>query len=179
MLHSSKEVCKSVAWFLEMEEGEKVLIIADGWDELDKSELQEGSFLYTLLFEDLPFVSLILTSRPATQHIEIHGFSRVRSLDYIWSEFDDDKDKARRLLKQIRDTPFVESIHCKKWSVYSTLHYSMHTHTKIIVCVCMLSTRVLIACIHTKIVVSVSITLPPGVFGPQLVSVITSRERCA
>ena len=118
LLHSSTRGCESVATFLEEEEGEKVLIIADGWDELDKSGRQEGSFLYRLLFEELPFASVILTSRPSAssslhcidQFVEIHGFSRVRSLEYILSEFADDQDKARRLLKQIGATPFVDSI---------------------------------------------------------------------
>ena len=31
---------------LEEKEAEKVLIVADGWDELSKSDQQEGSFLY-------------------------------------------------------------------------------------------------------------------------------------
>ena len=121
LLHPSKEVCKSVASFLEMEEGEKVLIIADGWDELDKSGRQEGSFLCTLLFEDLPFASIIFTSRPSAsrslqeltridQCVEIHGFSKISSQDYILSEFADDRNKARRLLDQISITPFLGSI---------------------------------------------------------------------
>ena len=118
LLHPNRQLCESVASFLEEEEGEKVLIIADGWDELDKSGRQEESFLCTLLFEDLPFASLILTSRPSAsqqlpcfdQYVEIHGFSKVRSLEYILSEFHADKDKAIRLLKQIRTTPFIESI---------------------------------------------------------------------
>ena len=40
--------------------------------------------------------------------------------------------------------------------------YSMHTHTEIIVCVCMLSTLVLSMHTRTKVIVSVSITPPPG-----------------
>ncbi len=121
LLHSSKEVCESVARVLEMEEGERVLIIADGWDELDNSGRQEGSFLYTLLFEDLPFASIILTSRPSASSslhqltcvdrcVEIHGFSKVSSLDYMLSEFAEDRDKAIRLLEQISVTPFLNSI---------------------------------------------------------------------
>jgi hypothetical protein len=121
-LHPSSEICKSVACYLEMEEGEKVLIVADGWDELDKSGRQEGSFLYKLLFdhEDLPFASIILTSRPSASStlyqldrcVEIRGFSKISSRDYILSEFADDQDIdiATRLLKQISITPFLNSI---------------------------------------------------------------------
>ena len=121
LLHSSTKVCESVASYLEEEEGEKVLVIADGWDELDKAGQQERSFLYRFLFEDLPFASVILTSRPtasATFHqlpcidrcVEIHGFNEVKSREYIKSEFADDQEKAKRLLKQLTVTPFVESI---------------------------------------------------------------------
>ena len=121
LLHSNTKVCESVANYLEEEEGENVLIIVDGWDELDKSGQQEGSFLYRLLFEDLPFASVILTSRPTAsaslhqlpcidQRIEIHGFNKVKSREYIQSEFTDDQEKAKRLLKQLNVTPFAESI---------------------------------------------------------------------
>ena len=121
LLHPSTEVCEHVARFLIEEEGEEVLIIADGWDELDKSGRQEGSLLYRLLFESLPFASVILTSRPAAsssflqltcidRYVEIHGFSKIKSSDYILSEFADDKDKAYRLLNRMNVTPFVESI---------------------------------------------------------------------
>ena len=121
LLHPSTKVCESVASYLEEEEGEKVLIIADGWDELDKSGQQEGSFLYRLFFEDLPFASVILTSRPTAsaslhqlpcidRRIEIHGFNKVKSREYIQSEFTDDQEKAKRLLKQLKVTPFAESI---------------------------------------------------------------------
>ena len=34
LLHSSEKSCSSIADSLEMVEGKKVLIIADGWDEL-------------------------------------------------------------------------------------------------------------------------------------------------
>ena len=44
VLHPSPRLCDSLASYLEEEEGEKVLIIADGWDELSESERQEGSF---------------------------------------------------------------------------------------------------------------------------------------
>ena len=37
LLHSSLSIRDSVARYLEEEEGEKVLIIADGWDELSEA----------------------------------------------------------------------------------------------------------------------------------------------
>ena len=65
LLHPSPRLCESVARYLEEEEGESVLIIADGWDELSESERQEGSFLYQLLFQDFPLISIVVTSRPS------------------------------------------------------------------------------------------------------------------
>ena len=64
LFHSSHSICSSVADHLEEVEGEKVLIIADGWDELSATQRCEGSFLCNLLFgKTLPFVSVLLTSR--------------------------------------------------------------------------------------------------------------------
>ena len=55
LLHPSSDICKAVASYVENEE-EKVLIIADGWDELSDSHQQEGSLLYELLFETFPLM---------------------------------------------------------------------------------------------------------------------------
>lgn len=62
----NQDVCASVASYIEEKEGEGVLIVADGWDELGESKRQEGSFIYRLLFGEIfPFLSVLLTSRPA------------------------------------------------------------------------------------------------------------------
>ena len=50
LLHPSPRLCELVARYLEEEEGESVLIIADGWDELSESEQQEGSFYISCFF---------------------------------------------------------------------------------------------------------------------------------
>ena len=61
LLNSSKSVCESVAKDIEDQEGEGVLIIADGWDELDESHRQ-GSFIHSLLIgETFPFLSVLAT----------------------------------------------------------------------------------------------------------------------
>ena len=65
VLHPNPRLCDSVARYLEEEEGENVLVIADGWDELSESERQEESYLYQLLFDLFPFLSVVVTSRPA------------------------------------------------------------------------------------------------------------------
>ena len=120
LLHPSSDVCKAVASYVENEE-EKVLIIADGWDELGESDQQKGSFLYELLFETFPLMSVLVTSRPSAsaplhrlpcidRFVEISGFSKEDIKEYIESEFTSDQEKASRLLEQLEDNPPVESV---------------------------------------------------------------------
>ena len=122
ILHYNSRLCDSVAGYLEEEEGKNVLIIADGWDECSESEREEGSFLYQLLFQLFPFMSVVVTSRPSAstqlhQHpyiidrfVEVRGFSKEHVVEYIQSEFTSDEDKAGHLLEQLEYNPLVESV---------------------------------------------------------------------
>ena len=121
LLHPSPGVCESVARYLEEGEGEKVVIIADGWDEVSESNRQEGSFLYQLLFETFPLMSVVVTSRPSAsgplhrlqcidRFFEIKGFSKEDIKEYIKSEFPSDVKKAGDLLEQLESNPLVESV---------------------------------------------------------------------
>ena len=121
MLHSSGKICDAVVNYLDEDEGEKVLIIADGWDEFSESNQVEDSYLYKLLFERFPFLSVIVTSRPSgsaqlrnlphiDQLVEIHGFDKENIKDYIQSEFTDSQAKAGRLIRQLESKPLVESV---------------------------------------------------------------------
>ena len=121
LLHPSPGVCESVARYLEEGEGEKVVIIADGWDEVSESNRQEGSFLYQLLFETFPLMSVVVTSRPSgsgplhrlpciDRFVEIKGFSKEDIKEYIKSEFPSDEKKAGDLLEQLESNPLVESV---------------------------------------------------------------------
>ena len=121
LLHPSPGVCESVARYLEEGEGEKVVIIADGWDEVSESNQQERSFLYQLLFETFPLMSVVVTSRPSAsgplhrlpcidRFVEIKGFSKEDIKEYIKSEFPSDEKKAGDLLEQLESNPLVESV---------------------------------------------------------------------
>ena len=121
LLHPSPGVCESVARYLEEGEGEKVVIIADGWDEVSESNRQEGSFLYQLLFETFPLMSVVVTSRPSAsgplhrlpcidRFVVIKGFSKEDIKEYIKSEFPSDEKKAGDLLEQLESNPLVESV---------------------------------------------------------------------
>ena len=121
LLHSSPSVCESVSSYLEEEEAEKVLIIADGWDELSECERREGSFLYQLLFEQFSLMSVIVTSRPSAsaslhslpvldRFVDIKGFNNEDIKEYIQSEFASDQEKAKRVLEQLECNPLIESV---------------------------------------------------------------------
>ena len=120
LFHSSQSVCESVTSYLEEEEAENVLVIADGWDELRESERREGSFLYQLLFKMFPLMSVVVTSRPSAsaplhnlpcidRFVEVSGFSKDDIKEYIQSEFSRDQEKARRLLEQLEHNPLIGS----------------------------------------------------------------------
>ena len=122
LLHPSPRLCDSVARYLEDEEGESVLIIADGWDELGESQRQKGTFLYQFLFgHGFCLMSVVVTSRPSAsatlrklpdidQFVEVHGFSKEHIVEYIQSEFTSDQGKIDRLREQLEGNPLVESV---------------------------------------------------------------------
>ena len=122
LLHPSPRLCDSVARYLEDEEGESVLIIADGWDELGESQRQKQSFLYQLLFgHRFCRMSVVVTSRPSAsaplrelpdidRFVEVRGFSKEHIVKYIQSEFTSDQGKADRLREQLEGNPLVESV---------------------------------------------------------------------
>ena len=154
LLHSSSTICHSVASYFEEEEGKRVVIIADGWDELGESERLEGSFMYNFLFQMFPFMSVVLTSRSSAsaplhrlpyidRFVEVCGFSEENIKEYILSEFISDQKKAIHLIEQLESNPLVESvcsiplncaIVCHLWRTHEEILPTMMTelYTKII-----------------------------------------------
>ena len=121
LLHSSSEICELVAKYIENQNEGKVLIIADGWDELSAEDRSEGSFLYDLLFGECYSLSVIVTSRPyvsAPLHkcrcidrfVEVHGFSKDNIKEFIQCELASDVDKGSGLLEQLEGNPLIESV---------------------------------------------------------------------
>ena len=122
LLHSSERICTSVIEELEEREGEGVLIIADGWDELDEKNRSNSSFLHNLFFGDIfPFVSVLLTSRPSASAplhnlptvdrlVEVVGFNEENVKQYIESEFEKCPEKASSLIEQLESNPVIESV---------------------------------------------------------------------
>ena len=99
----------------------KILIIADGWDELSTRDHSEGSFLYELLFGECYSLSVIVTSRSSASAplrdlpcidrlVEVHGFSKVNVKEFIQCEFASDSAKGTGLLEQLEGNPLIESV---------------------------------------------------------------------
>ena len=122
LLHSSKKISASVIDLLEESGGETVLIIADGWDELEESKRSKQSFLYKLLFgRVLPFASVLLTSRPSASAplhsvpsvdclVEVVGFNEENIKQYIESEFEKCPEKASGLIEQLDNNPLIQNV---------------------------------------------------------------------
>ena len=122
LLHSSEKIRTSVIEELEENEGEGVLIIADGWDEYNGLDRDHDSFLYELLFGDiLPFASVLLTSRPTAscplhdlptvdRLVEVAGFSEESIKQYIESEFEKCPQKACSLVEQLEYNPVIQNV---------------------------------------------------------------------
>ena len=120
LLHPSQKVCELVAEYIKEQEG-KVLIIADGWDELSTENRSEESFLYELLFGECYSLSVIVTSRPYVSAplrnlpcidrlVEVHGFSKDNIKEFIQCEFAGDSDKGSGLLEQLEGNPLIENV---------------------------------------------------------------------
>ena len=120
LLHPSQKVCELVAEYIEEQEG-KVLIIADGWDELSTKDRSEGSFLYEFLFGECYSLSVIVTSRPSAsaplrdlpcidQLVEVQGFGKDNIKEFIQCEFASDRAKCSGLLEQLEGNPLIESV---------------------------------------------------------------------
>ena len=125
LFHPNEVVCKGVAdTFLQGELGKHVLIIADGWDELEPFQQKPESFICQLLFNDaIHSATIMITSRPSAsvalhknpyidRFIEIAGFDIRGIVQYINSEFARECEKASRdgLLQQLKENVLLRSI---------------------------------------------------------------------
>ena len=101
-----------------------ILLIADGWEELQASQCQTGSFLYSLLFSSdiIPTSSttVLITSRPGCietsvmqstidRLITLTGFDRKAIESIVQSEFAGDFKSIRYLTAQLNDNPLIAS----------------------------------------------------------------------
>ena len=120
----SADTCTKLASYCKKNGEHNVLIIADGWEDLQASQCQTGSFLCSLLFsnEIIPTSSstVLITSRPGCiqksilqlvdQFITLTGFDKKIIESLIQSEFEGDFKKIRYLTAQLNDNPLVASM---------------------------------------------------------------------
>ena len=97
---------------------DKVLIIADGWDDVGEPDC----FLYLLLLGELyGSLSVLITARSASSFqlrrlsyidrcFELHGFNKSTVRLIVQYEFDDDKETVDFLLQQLESNPLIESV---------------------------------------------------------------------
>ena len=105
--------------YLIQTKGEKILIVADGLNELAETDFQKGSFLHNLLLGRLlSQASVLITSRPSASALlhkfpwidyffEVYGFSSSTIHQYIRAKF---VGKAIGLLEQLESNPLIEEV---------------------------------------------------------------------
>ena len=132
----SKEVCESVSASLIADKGDKVLLILDGWDEINPTyHLEKNSFLQEHLFEVLPSISVLVTSRPSCvkvplrfdRYVEILGFTADDIDQYIHFEFSSNQERRDKLLEHLNiysecrslcSIPLHCAILCNLWKTF-------------------------------------------------------------
>ena len=112
-------------------DGEGVLFIFDGWDELPEKAPGHSIIRDILDCKQLHKSSVIITSRPISSmnlhklvntRIEILGFTKVELQKYFTGCLEDDHGKVKELQQRIKENPFVEG------SCYLPLNASILVH---------------------------------------------------
>jgi GTPase SAR1 family protein len=119
------KTCAKVATYLEENVKHNILIVTDGWEDLELSQRQEDSFFHSLLFSNtiIPMTSvtvLITTVLPSCiqirtlklidRFVTLKGFNKMAIETIIHSEFEGDVRKIRFLLAQMSNNQLLERI---------------------------------------------------------------------
>ena len=107
--------CPEMEEYARNNNGEGLVFILDGWDELPE-DLQNNSFFHDMIFDNLFSLStVIVTSRPncsgaivdIVQDIQAHyrilGFSPEKVTEYVNEYFSDDKNNSKSLLSFLKE----------------------------------------------------------------------------
>jgi GTPase SAR1 family protein len=120
-LPGSENLSDSIAASIEKTKGESVLVVADGWDELDAPECSR-TFLHDLLFgRILNLASIIVTTRPSYSDwlckngcfdrlLSIRGFDNASIRKYIQREFTDNQQESKSLVEIVDCNPLIKSM---------------------------------------------------------------------
>lgn len=122
--HRDKELRRSVAMEVSRCDGEGVLLILDGFDEMPESVVTNKDALIMQLISGvyLPRSTRLLTSRPSVlqhkdyclphryQHVQILGFSAQSRTQYISLALESDPDMLKTSLENFISSPIVSSL---------------------------------------------------------------------
>ena len=125
LLEDDSSQADSIAEFITKQQGEGLLLILDGFDELpaDMTKATSDSFYNHLLKgKYLPKATIILTTRPSvigdieqvcderiSKNVEILGFLSTNINDYAYECFED-KEEVKRFLDYIYSHPHIKSL---------------------------------------------------------------------
>ena len=135
LYHPDDDIRKSVAQEVQKREGEGLMIIFDGYDEVSNDQRSEHSvFQKILTYRLLRKATVVVTSRPSAfnslpsqfkqilyQHIEIAGFSKTDIRKYISLACENNTDLLKDLRSFVSSQPFILSV------IYNPLHCTIVT----------------------------------------------------
>ena len=110
-VYESPKVFDMVEWMIAME-GERLLIVFDGWDELN-TELKETSLASKIIHREmLANCSVIVTSRSyassslleiceINRHVQVMGFSKTEIKTVVLGALEKEKELAEKLIKDL------------------------------------------------------------------------------
>ena len=133
--HPDDKIRESIAQEMQKREGEGLLIIFDGYDELSDNQRSEFSVVQQILSNKiLNKATIVVTSRPIAtkglpaqfkqtldQHIEIAGFNKTDIQTYITLACKDNIEMLKALQSYVSSRPFIFSI------MYNPLHCTIVT----------------------------------------------------
>ena len=136
LYHPRRDINVAICREVEEKEGENVLFIFDGYDELSDYQCTDSFFLKmlrrpsrvlrkaTVLVSSRPFATISLPhpfKDKLEQHVEIVGFSEEQIEGYLTSACQDNPDMLMDLKSYISNQPFISSV------LYNPLHCSIVT----------------------------------------------------
>ena len=141
--HPKSDVRQAVVNHIEETNGKGFLLVFEGYDELNEKQIsQDGIFMKLLRGDELPAVSIMVTSRgmtneripenfrdhPDLQHIEILGFEKKDVSEYINKSCVNKPQQLKNFYLYLRSHPFVHSamvnpFHCAVITELYLLHW--------------------------------------------------------
>ena len=127
----TSDMSRNVASLMQSSDGQNVLFVFDGWDELPP-RLQDDSLVSTIIRQpwelSLHQSTVLITSRPgnllhiADRRVEILGFTQNQIREYIEKALDGNSTHIQKLVQHLEEHPVIEG-YC-----YVPLHVAILVH---------------------------------------------------